>query len=124
MSKLTLGPAKVDLAGIRAGDRNEFTMTLHRGADPLDLTGVTLNAQARKKAADPDPPAITAVIEVTDATAGELAIRWPGVAVGVALAGAETWAGVWDLQASTGDGEEPLTLVAGAFGAVMDVTRP
>lgn len=117
-----LGPACVDLTGIRAGDRNEFTLTLHTNGTPLNLTGMTVTASARKTATDPDPAAITAVVVVTDAAAGKATIRWPGDEVRTALAGLLTWKGVWDLQVGSAGGD-PQTLVAGKMTAEMDVTR-
>jgi hypothetical protein len=120
---LTLGPAAVNLVGVRAGDRNLFGIALVEGETPVDLTGLTATAQARKSATDPDPAALTAVVEVIDAPGGRLTVRWPGAAVTAVLAGAATWAGVWDLQIGS-TGADPVTLVAGTFTAETDVTRP
>lgn len=117
-----LGPACVDITGVRAGDQNEFTMHLHRGGVPLDLTGLTFTAQARKKSTDPDPPALTAVVTVTDALNGDLTVAWPGEDVRALLNGKATWTGVWDLQADDGT-NDPTTLAAGNLAAQMDVTR-
>lgn len=119
---MPLGPAVVNLTGVRAGDRNEFTMTLTSGGVPVNLTGHTVTAAARKKAEDVDPPACTAVVTVTDAVAGQLTVAWPGDAVRAMLGGAASWAGVWDLQSAPASGD-PVTLVAGTLTAVMDVTR-
>ena len=119
---LNLGPACVNLAGIRAGDRNLIKITLTTSGTPVDLTGLTLAAQARKKATDPDPAALEAVIEVIDAVTGQIALRWPGADVTALLNGAATWKGVWDLQVVSAS-EDPQTLVAGSFGAETDVTR-
>ena len=119
---IPLGPAVANLTGIRAGDRNLITATIISKGEPVNLTGLTPSAQARKKATDAEP-AITAVIEVLDAAAGKISIRWPGDAVTAMLAGGARWDGVWDLQLDPG-GEDPMTVVAGTFGAVMDVTRP
>lgn len=117
------GPACVNITGLRAGDANEMTFTLTSGGVPIDLTGLTLDAQARKTAQAPDPPAMTAVIEITDAALGKGVIRWPGAEVSSALAGAGSWSGVWDLQIGDGTGD-PVTVVEGTIGAVSDVTRP
>lgn len=116
-----LGPACVDLTGVRAGDRNLITATITSKGAPVDLTGYTVTAQARAKATD-QAAALTAAITVVNATQGQIEIRWPGAAVATLLAGKATWKGVWDLQLTSADG--PLTVAAGNFGAVMDVTRP
>jgi hypothetical protein len=119
---LPLGPATVNITGVRAGDKNQFTLSLTNEGAPLPLTG-TVTAQARKVATDPDPAAITAVVDVIDGPGGVVSVRWPGDEVNAALAGQLTWAGVWDLQVTEGT-DDPVTLVAGTFAAVMDVTRP
>lgn len=120
---LTLGPAQLNLAGIRGGDRNQFTVTLTVGGLPMNLTGLVVAAQARLTATDVDPPDLTAVCTVTNAVGGQFTVRWPGDAVTALLAGAETWTGVWDLQVDNGV-DDPLTVAAGTFDAVSDVTRP
>lgn len=118
---LPLGPALLDLTGIRAGDRNLITMTLTSGGAPMDLTGLTVEAQAR--ATPSTATAITAVTEVLDpASAGVIQLRWPGDEVRTMLAGKNNWNGVWDLQVGA-NGEDPVTVVAGGFAAVMDVTK-
>lgn len=119
-----LGPAVANLTGIRAGDRNLITCTITSNGVPVDLTGMSLAAQARAKATDPDPAPITAEIDIVDAAAGQVEIRWPGDEVRAALGTAATWTGVWDLQIQPDDeSEEPLTVCAGKFSAEMDVTR-
>lgn len=121
MSSLTLGPAVVDLFGIRAGDQNLITFLISRDGVPVDLTGQTVTAQARKTTLAVE--ALDAVVEVTDVTGGRIRLRWPGEEVRTWLAGKAVTKGVWDLQ--TGNGvDDPLTLVAGVFEAVQDVTRP
>lgn len=116
-----LGPACVNLDGVRAGDRNLITVTLTSKGTPVNLTGYTVTAQARKKSTD--LTALSAVIAVDDAVAGKISIRWPGDLVTTLLDGKATWNGVWDLQIDTA-GSDPLTVAAGTFGAVMDVARP
>ena len=117
-----LGPATVDVTGVRAGDRNLFTVTIKSAGTPVDLTGFTVTAQARKTSIDVEN--LVAVVTLTDPTNGTITIRWPGDAVTTLLAGAESWAGVWDLQIDDGSADDPVTIVAGKFAAVMDVTRP
>ena len=106
-----LGPAVAHLVGVRAGDRNLLHVRITSAGVPLDLTGSTVTAQARKKSTDA-VPAITADVEVTDAALGEIDLRWPGEQVTAALAGADTWAGVWDLQVQAG-ADDPVTICAG-----------
>jgi hypothetical protein len=119
---IPLGPAVVDIKGVRAGDRNVITITVTSDGTPVNLTGLTPSAQARKKSTDADP-ALTAVVLVTDALAGKMELRWPGDAVLALLGTAATWTGVWDLQIDDA-AQDALTLAAGSFEAVMDVTRP
>lgn len=122
MVAIPLGPATADLNGVRAGDRNLITGVMSAKGAPLDLTGKTLSAQARKKATDPDPPALTATMTVTDAAAGEFSMQWPGDDVRALLDGAAKWTGVWDLQIEE-SGVDPLTVCAGKFECETDVTR-
>ena len=118
-----LGPAKVNITGIRAGDRNEMQFTFTSNGGPLDLTGQTLTAQARLKTTSPTA-ALTAVITIIGSpTAGVARVRWPGDDVRTMLAGKESWSGVWDMQVDNGV-DDPVTLAAGTFKAEMDVTRP
>jgi hypothetical protein len=116
-----LGPACVDLTGVRAGDRNLVTATITSKGAPVNLTGYTVSAQARKKSVD--TAALAAVVTVDNAALGQISIRWPGDAVTTLLDGKATWNGVWDLQIDQA-GSDPLTVAAGKFSAVMDVTRP
>jgi len=117
-----LGPACVNITGIRAGDRNEMTFTVMSKGAPVDLTGMTVTAQARKKATDPDPAALEAVVDITDPVNGTGTLRWPGDDVRTLLGSSAKWTGVWDLQ--VGDGvSDPTTIAAGSFDAVSDVTR-
>jgi hypothetical protein len=122
MTLVTLGPAKLDLAGIRAGDRNVIQLTITQAGAPFDLGEITVTAQARKTATAPDPPALVGEVTILSAPQGILNLRWDGEDVRDLLAGAASWAGVWDLQ-TLPVGGHPSTLVAGSFKAVMDVTR-
>lgn len=115
-----LGPACVDLEGVRAGDRNLMTATLTSKGAPVNLTGYTVTAQARKKSTD--SAALDAVVTIVNALTGDISIRWPGDDVTALLAGKATWNGVWDLQIEQ-VGSDPLTVAAGNFHAYMDVTR-
>jgi hypothetical protein len=87
----------------------------------LDLTGYEVTAQARPKAND-NETVLDAVVEVIDAATGQLVLRWPGEDVRVLMNGSTTWSGVWDLQIQAGT-DDALTVIAGKFKAVMDVTR-
>jgi hypothetical protein len=116
-----LGPPCTDVTGVRAGDLNLITATIRRKGIPVNLTGLTLKAQARKTAVDATV-ALTAVVTVLDAANGEISIRWPGDAVRTLLAGAAKWSGVWDLEASQ-PGTDPSTLTEGKITCVSDVTR-
>jgi hypothetical protein len=117
---IDIGPPKVDLLRIRAGDRNLFTLKLTTKGLPFDLTGLTVEAQARLTPLDP-AIAVTAVINVLDAEQGLLEMRWPGEDVRALLADNSNWNGVWDLQ--VGNGSDPQTLMAGVFTVEPDVTR-
>lgn len=116
-----LGPAQVNLTGIRAGDRNLLTCTIRDKDLPVDLTGMVVSAQARKRSTDTGT-ALTANVTVTDAVAGEVEIRWPGDDVRTLLDGKPTWSGVWDLQMQSPPAD-PVTVCEGTFDAEMDVTR-
>jgi hypothetical protein len=116
-----LGPACANITGVRAGDRNLMTATISSKGEPVDLSGKTVTAQARKSVTD-QGAALNAVIEVLDAINGQIAIRWPGADVTALLAGKKAWSGVWDLQVAE-PALDPLTIAAGTFAAEMDVTR-
>jgi hypothetical protein len=122
MAAIDLSPARLDISGIRAGDRNLITMTLTSGGVPMNLTGKTVAAQARVASNDTGL-ALAAVVTVTNAATGDISVRWPGPAVSTLLGTAAKWSGVWDLQVTT-PSEDPITVVAGSFAAEMDVTRP
>lgn len=117
-----LGPAEVNITGVRAGDRNTITVRILSGGVPLDLTGMTVSSQVRKAAIDADPPSIEAECTVTDGPGGVASIHWPGDDVRGVLAGAANWAGVWDVQIAAG-AADPVTIAAGTWQADMDVTR-
>jgi hypothetical protein len=122
MATVVLGPALLDVSGIRAGDRNMIELTISYKGTPLNLTGYTLTAQARKTPPDP-VVALTAQIAIVDAPNGQITITWPGADVSSLFTGGiDTWAGVWDLQ--VGSGGNITTIAAGKLQAVLDVTRP
>jgi baseplate upper protein BppU len=121
MAAIDVGPPKVDLLRIRAGDRNLFSIKLTQNDQPFDLTGLTIKAQARLTPVD-TTIALTAVITVVDALEGHFEMRWPGDAVQTLLAGANEWSGVWDLEIDSAS-EDPQTLMAGVFTVEPDVTR-
>lgn len=117
-----LGPAAVNITGVWAGDKNEFTVVLTQDGVPMDLTGVTPTAQARSTQEDTE--ALDAVCTLVDPLAGSLTVRWPGEAVRTWMGGVAQKKGVWDLQlASATPGEDPVTVAAGQFTANLDVTR-
>lgn len=122
MAVVQFGPAVVDCLGVRSGDRNQMSVLVSQDGTPMDLTGVTATAVARKTITDPDPPPLSAVVTVTDAAAGALTVRWPGDAVRTVLGTALKWDGVWDLQIVF-TGQDPVTIAAGKISLEQDVTR-
>jgi hypothetical protein len=120
MATIDVGPPKVDLLRVRAGDRNLFTIRLTQDGQPFPLTGMIIEAQARVTPTTPEI-ALTAVCTILDAPNGLFEIRWPGADVQALLNGANLWSGVWDLQ--VGNGSDPQTLMSGVFTAEADVTR-
>lgn len=121
---IPMGPACVNITGIRAGDRNLITGHISEspGVD-YDLTGLTLTAMARKVATDASPAVTATVTVVGDPEDGNFTIRWPGSQVRTTLGTSKKWKGVWDLQASNGV-DDPSTLMSGSIEFEMDVTRP
>ena len=106
-----------------AGDRNEQTFAFQQpDGSQWDITGAVITAQARATAADP-VVAVEAVCTLTDSVAGLASVAWDGEAVRTLLAGEDTWVGVWDMQILEAGQTLPVTLVAGKFTAVHDVTR-
>jgi hypothetical protein len=121
MVALDIGPAVVDLSGVRAGDRNAVHVAITANGAPMDLTGQTVTAQARK-AAD-DAVSVDGVIEDLVPTAGTFTLRWPGDDIrDLFVPPAVKWEGVWDLQTQA-VAEDPVTIIAGKFSAELDVTR-
>lgn len=122
MASIDLRPATLDIVGIRSGDRNELTLILSEKGAPLDLTGKTLAAQARKAVSD-DSVSLTAVITITDAAAGKFTMRWPGDAVRDIVGTEASWKGVWDLQLGAEGDDSAQTILAGSITLDNDVTR-
>jgi hypothetical protein len=122
INTVSLGPAQLDLTGVRAGDRNQIQLTLTVAGQPFDLTDTEVTAEARTKSTDEGPATLTAEVTITDATAGTVSLAWPGEEVRTALAGSANWTGVWDLQVAS-PGTDPLTVVAGKLKAEQDVTK-
>src|SRR5215468_2832542 len=119
MAQINLAPADLDIAGVRAGDRNLFQVTIRSGGAPIDLTGYTITAQARTS--PPDIAHLDAGCDIDpDPTTGRVDIHWPAAAVTTWLAGNITQKGVCDLQLSSGTGD-PWTVVAGDFAAELEV---
>lgn len=120
-ASVDLSPQVLDIKGIRAGDRNLIFLAVKQSGVPIDLTGLTPRAQVRAAVTDADELA-EAVITVTDATGGTLTMQWLGEDVRKMLGERASFKGVWDLQLES-SGSDPLTIFAGSFAAVMDVTR-
>lgn len=121
MVTISLTPALVDVEGVRAGDRNQFQVTLTSAGKAIDLTSLTVSAQAR--ATSQASTALDAVVDITDPLKGLVTVRWPGDDVRTWLGTNDAMTGVWDLQVEDGTGD-PWTVVSGKFSAVQDVTRP
>lgn len=122
MATVNLGPAPLDMTGVRAGDRNAVGVAITASDAPFDLTGYVITAQARDTAIG--TIVVNAVIENISAAAGTFRLRWPGEDVRALFTGAQVnWAGVWDLQIKKA-GEDPITVAAGIWAAQMDVTKP
>lgn len=122
-ASINLTPAKVDVSGIRAGDKNEITATLRDSSGtPIDLTEYEVRSMVRKNPLD-ELPAIIAVIQKLDETQGYIMIKWPGdqVSNAMSIEGTTTFKGVWDLQIERMG--EVTTICEGTFQAVMDITR-
>lgn len=120
MADVSFNPATVNIAGVRAGDRNLFTMTIKENGSAVNLNGMDVQAQVRAKATDVNPSLEAEIVIVNEAT-GQISIQFPGDEVTALLAGSPTWAGVWDLQLIAPNGV--TTICQGNFAAVLDITR-
>jgi hypothetical protein len=114
------GPAALNWV-VYSGDKNTEVFSIESG-DPVDITGATIDAQARRSVLDPYV-ALVATVELTSPQAGSFEVSWDGEQVRDLLAGAERWEGVWDLQILMPDETLPRTLLRGDFVAVLDITR-
>jgi hypothetical protein len=121
MADIDLGPAIVNISGVRSGDRNLFSLVLRTAGQPLDLTGYVVTAEARVTALD--TTALDAVCTITDAPNGKVDVRWPGADVETWLGGNADQKGVWDLQIDDGSGADPWTIIEGTFVAEQDITH-
>lgn len=122
MASLQMGPAQVDLLGVRAGDRNVVTLELTTGGSPWNLTGAVLSAQARKVATDAEF-ALEATVTPLDETVGHYQLEWDGEAVRTLLGADTGWEGVWDLQVIEATQTLAETVAAGKLTCEQDVTR-
>jgi hypothetical protein len=120
MVEISLAPAVVDVAGIRAGDRNLFQITIKQAGKAVNLTGYTITAQARTS--PPDIVHLDAICTITDPLTGRVDVRWPGEEVRTWIGAGVVQKGVWDLQLDDGS-MDPWTVIAGSFAAELDVTR-
>ena len=121
-TKVDIGPATLDITGVRAGDRNSVTVTLVDDYEPTDLTGATVTSQARP-VPEEENTSITATVTVIDAKEGRVELKWSGEEVRDALNGARSLEWFWDLQVLFANETEPVTKIAGKIVFEMDVTR-
>jgi hypothetical protein len=110
----------VDITGVRAGDLNEFQITLLAGGSKMNVTGMTFQASARTTKSDTGH--LDAVVTIVDGPNGIIMVRWPGDNVRAWLSSKESMTGFWDLEMVSGT-DDPLTVCAGTFAAEMDVTH-
>jgi hypothetical protein len=103
-----------------AGDPVTVQLTVSDEGEPLALTG-TVEAQIRKRRADPDPPVAEFNVAV-DVAAGVVLLGLTAAtttALGAANGG---FLGEWDCQWFP-PAAEPLTLIQGRISCKKDVTR-
>ena len=123
MAEIKTAPAAATPWTVYAGDRNDQLLVFQQpDGSPWDITGAVITSQARAEATD-TVVALEATCTIVDGPAGTARVEWDGEAVRALLAGADTWTGVWDLQLLESGQALPLTLLAGKFTAVHDVTR-
>jgi hypothetical protein len=120
MVAVPLGPAQVDITGIRAGDLNEFQVNIQQGGKAMNITGAVFTASARVTKID--AASLDAVVTIVDGPTGVTMVRWPGDDVRTWLGTNVTQKGVWDMQMVIGT-DDPITVCAGDFSAELDVTH-
>jgi hypothetical protein len=106
---------------VRANSRNDATIQILLDGDPVDTTGATVTAEARRDAADP-APAISAVVSPVDAADGIWTLSWPGPDVATLLGADATWTGSWVLDVLPAGGaadEDNYSPAHGPFDAVI-----
>lgn len=108
---------------IYAGDRNaESFQYVDADGTPIDITGFTFAAQARQTSQS--ETALTATCTVTDAAEGRFLVEWPGEDVRSLLGIADSWRGLWDLQAlPPGDALPTTMLPRKVMTAYNDIAR-
>lgn len=123
MTALDLGPARLDLKRVRAGDYTTVQISIKEDGNPKDTTGAVVTSHVRKTA-DADAIALDGIVTIVDETTGVYTVSFDGNDVRTLLGGRDSWDGVWDVQIVVQGTTFPVTLIAGSFGAEMDVTRP
>ena len=106
---------------VRANSRNEITLQILLGGDPMDTTGATVGAEARRDAADP-APAISATVTPVDEANGIYTLSWAGPDVATLLGGEANWTGSWVLDVLPDGGvanEDNFSPALGPFEAVI-----
>jgi len=121
MAVVNTGPGRLEWSGVTAGDMNRLVFRVMADGTPMDLTGCTVAAVARKRASDP-APAMTATVTVVNAAIGLVDVAWPGESVRDVLAGRDSWRGVWDMEIVSAGGQT-TTVLAGTLVCEMDITR-
>ena len=111
-----LTPAVLDLA-LYAGDGEDFQIVFKDENDQaLDVSGMTWNSQIRKTRTSTD--AADLEIDTSDAATGTIVVR-----VSAAITRNLAPTGQWDLQYTTADRTDPVTILQGAVTCAQDVTR-
>jgi hypothetical protein len=121
VAKISTGPSPLDWEAY-AGDINRATLSMPSEADPVDITGAVVEAQARASASDATVAA-TATVTLVEPVLGTFTVEWDGEALRTLVAGEEKWTGVWDLQIIETGETLPRTVYRGVFTVIHDVTR-
>ena len=122
-NRVDLGPARLDLRGIPAGDDVAVTISFKDSdGNGQDTTGAVLNAQVRSSATD-DTIQLSASVSAIDAANGQWSVLFSGDDTRTVLADASTWNGVWDLEITQSGQANPRTVLGGRFQIETDVTR-